>query len=313
MHTHETVQRARRSPWRRRVSRHITRLRPVRGIKLECSTNEKKSHCSLMVRPLRHRQGPGLRHRLPPAAEGIQQQRLPSARAVLHGSGRGSGILLHTPPDRLARLQRLQGRDQAHQGVLRLHRPAQGQGLHGHRTRGGRHGTRRARGPHRPFSGDGDFRSLVEAVQRKGRKVSVVSTLQTQPAMVADELRRQATTSSISRRSPRGSAATRPSAPPARRNAPSRCRPPTRPDGLRNQPGPSRAPDPDLRAGGDLFQGSPFSTVRAAVDRRFRAVTLAPCRSGFPRTAARLPRCPRLVAFREAARAAEPTWHNAPW
>jgi uncharacterized LabA/DUF88 family protein len=42
------------------------------------------------------------------------------------------------------------------------------------------------------FSGDGDFRSLVEAVQRRGRKVSVVSTLQTQPAMVADELRRQA-------------------------------------------------------------------------------------------------------------------------
>ncbi|MBN9058654.1 MULTISPECIES: LabA-like NYN domain-containing protein [Kaistia] len=42
------------------------------------------------------------------------------------------------------------------------------------------------------FSGDGDFRSLVEAVQRKGRKVSVVSTLATQPPMIADELRRQA-------------------------------------------------------------------------------------------------------------------------
>jgi uncharacterized LabA/DUF88 family protein len=42
------------------------------------------------------------------------------------------------------------------------------------------------------FSGDGDFRSLVEAVQRKGRKVSVVSTLTTQPPMIADELRRQA-------------------------------------------------------------------------------------------------------------------------
>src|SRR6185436_13969933 len=42
------------------------------------------------------------------------------------------------------------------------------------------------------FSGDGDFRRLVEAVQRKGRRVSVVSTLRTQPAMVADELRRQA-------------------------------------------------------------------------------------------------------------------------
>jgi uncharacterized LabA/DUF88 family protein len=42
------------------------------------------------------------------------------------------------------------------------------------------------------FSGDGDFRRLVEAVQRRGRRVSVVSTLRTQPSMVADDLRRQA-------------------------------------------------------------------------------------------------------------------------
>src|SRR3954469_19568942 len=42
------------------------------------------------------------------------------------------------------------------------------------------------------FSGDGDFRSLVEAMQRRGVKVTVVSTIQTQPAMIADELRRQA-------------------------------------------------------------------------------------------------------------------------
>jgi uncharacterized LabA/DUF88 family protein len=42
------------------------------------------------------------------------------------------------------------------------------------------------------FSGDGDFRSLVEAVQRRGVRVSVVSSIATQPAMVADELRRQA-------------------------------------------------------------------------------------------------------------------------
>ncbi len=42
------------------------------------------------------------------------------------------------------------------------------------------------------FSGDGDFRSLVEAVQRKGVKVSVVSTVVTQPPMVSDDLRRQA-------------------------------------------------------------------------------------------------------------------------
>src|SRR5882724_4839578 len=42
------------------------------------------------------------------------------------------------------------------------------------------------------FSGDGDFRSLVESVQRRGVRVTVVSTITTQPPMVADELRRQA-------------------------------------------------------------------------------------------------------------------------
>jgi uncharacterized LabA/DUF88 family protein len=42
------------------------------------------------------------------------------------------------------------------------------------------------------FSGDGDFRCLVEAVQRKGCRVTVVSTVKSQPPMVSDELRRQA-------------------------------------------------------------------------------------------------------------------------
>jgi uncharacterized LabA/DUF88 family protein len=42
------------------------------------------------------------------------------------------------------------------------------------------------------FSGDGDFRRLVEAVQRKAVKVTVISTIRTQPPMIADELRRQA-------------------------------------------------------------------------------------------------------------------------
>ncbi len=42
------------------------------------------------------------------------------------------------------------------------------------------------------FSGDGDFRSLVAALQQKGLRVSVISTLQTQPPMVSDDLRRQA-------------------------------------------------------------------------------------------------------------------------
>ncbi len=42
------------------------------------------------------------------------------------------------------------------------------------------------------FSGDGDFRRLLESVQRKGTRVTVVSTVRSQPPMVADELRRQA-------------------------------------------------------------------------------------------------------------------------
>jgi uncharacterized LabA/DUF88 family protein len=42
------------------------------------------------------------------------------------------------------------------------------------------------------FSGDGDFRRLVDAVQRKGVRVTVVSTVKSNPPMVADELRRQA-------------------------------------------------------------------------------------------------------------------------
>jgi uncharacterized LabA/DUF88 family protein len=42
------------------------------------------------------------------------------------------------------------------------------------------------------FSGDSDFRRLVEAVQRRGVRVSVVSSIRTSPPMIADELRRQA-------------------------------------------------------------------------------------------------------------------------
>ncbi len=42
------------------------------------------------------------------------------------------------------------------------------------------------------FSGDGDFRPLIEALQRKGVRVSVVSTIKSQPPMISDDLRRQA-------------------------------------------------------------------------------------------------------------------------
>ena len=42
------------------------------------------------------------------------------------------------------------------------------------------------------FSGDGDFRRLVEWSQSKGKRVTVVSTVKSKPPMIADELRRQA-------------------------------------------------------------------------------------------------------------------------
>lgn len=42
------------------------------------------------------------------------------------------------------------------------------------------------------FSGDGDFRPLLAAMQRRGVQVTVVSTITSQPPMIGDELRRQA-------------------------------------------------------------------------------------------------------------------------
>ena len=42
------------------------------------------------------------------------------------------------------------------------------------------------------FSGDGDYCCLVQALQRAGVRVTVVSTQKSQPPMVSDELRRQA-------------------------------------------------------------------------------------------------------------------------
>ena len=42
------------------------------------------------------------------------------------------------------------------------------------------------------FSGDGDFHRLVKFIQRRGIRVTVISTIQTSPSMVADDLRRQA-------------------------------------------------------------------------------------------------------------------------
>ena len=41
------------------------------------------------------------------------------------------------------------------------------------------------------FTGDGDFRPLVEAVQRHGIRVTIVSTIAVQPPLIGEELRRQ--------------------------------------------------------------------------------------------------------------------------
>jgi hypothetical protein len=42
------------------------------------------------------------------------------------------------------------------------------------------------------FSGDGNFRSLITSLQRRGIRVTIVSTLVSDPPMVSDELRRRA-------------------------------------------------------------------------------------------------------------------------
>lgn len=42
------------------------------------------------------------------------------------------------------------------------------------------------------FTGDGAYRPLVEALQKRGRKVTVISSMKTNPSMISDELRRQA-------------------------------------------------------------------------------------------------------------------------
>ena len=76
------------------------------------------------------------------------------------------------------------------------------------------------------MSGDGDFRSLIAAMQAKGVKVTVVSTIRTSPPMAADEVRRQADefldlldiAPEIERRMPDRGEAMRPSRPEFRRD-----------------------------------------------------------------------------------------------
>ena len=143
------------------------------------------------------------------------------------------------------------------------------------------------------FSGDGDFTKLVEAVQRRGVRVIVVSTISTQPPMVADELRRQAdefvdiiTLQNKIGRDP-GSALRG-----------SRVRPGNR--AIRRNFS-SAAPGPAHRG----------PARRRRVRRRIGDPVAEMARpSGKP--GRDCPRCPRLVAFRNDWRREEPNWFNAP-
>ncbi|MET3973712.1 hypothetical protein ABIB94_007916 [Bradyrhizobium sp. JR7.2] len=75
------------------------------------------------------------------------------AGVLLHRDDRRSGILLDPSSDRLVGLQRLHRCHQGDQGVHRRLRPPQGQGQHGHRACGRRHGTRRSHRPDDPVLG----------------------------------------------------------------------------------------------------------------------------------------------------------------
>ena len=71
-------------------------------------------------------------------------------------------------------------------------RPPQDQGQHGHRADGRCARDGAALRSFVLFSGDGDFTALVAALQRKGKRVTVASTLTTPTPMISDDLRRQA-------------------------------------------------------------------------------------------------------------------------
>ena len=143
------------------------------------------------------------------------------------------------------------------------------------------------------FSGDGDFRSLIEAVQRRGVRVTVISTISTQPPMVADELRRQAdvftdivTATSAAR--PRSVRAAGP-----------------RPDARAARRAPAHAAIPAARTGADPGRGRRRGRFRGLIGR-----LCCPHNRGHGcrkrQTGPQLSRCPRLVA-RSAGRGANVT------
>jgi uncharacterized LabA/DUF88 family protein len=131
------------------------------------------------------------------------------------------------------------------------------------------------------FSGDGDFKRLVESLQRQGVRVSIVSTIRSSPPMIADELRRQCDNfieldelREVIGRPPRGE-----------QQSPCASRSAWRPTPTTNEPA----------AGGALL--SVFGPTGARLRR------------GQPEAPPDCPLCPRLVAYR-AEPAAHPDWYN---
>ena len=118
------------------------------------------------------------------------QSRGNCARVLLRGDPRGPGIFVGPPLGRLARLQRYTAVTKPSKEYV---------DASGRRKMKGNMDIELAVGAMEIaahvdqivlFSGDGNFRSLVEAVQRRSVRVTVVSTISCQPPMIADELRR---------------------------------------------------------------------------------------------------------------------------
>ena len=152
------------------------------------------------------------------------------------------------------------------------------------------------------FSGDGDFRSLVEAVQRKGVRVTVVSTISTQPPMVADELRRQADVflDIVELQSKIG------------RDPAERDRGPASATAARARP---RRAQSHAAIPATSGRAAAAPARRRRIDEFDRLSCPTTPKAGQrpqPSRARDCPRCPRLVAFREHWRAQEPDWFNAP-
>ena len=134
----------------------------------------------------------GFRYRLPPPALRFPPERLPGPRHLLHRARRRAGIFLAPAADRLARLQRLPRRDEAAKEFT----DAQGR----RKVKGNMDIELAVDAMEMAeyvdhfvlFSGDGDFRSSGRGVAAEGQKVTVASTIRTQPPMIADDLRRQA-------------------------------------------------------------------------------------------------------------------------